>query len=210
MAPATDPAPWRGALAAAAEMLAAPPHVLADPTQHGERGVWTTADDVLPGAEIQDGDLVVAAWGDHSWRAHATWDDVEPELLWLTPAPESGATLDLRAAHPVRDLAARALEALGDPNYSPAAPQQPPVGLEAALAAALEPLYQDVELALTELQAALARDRRLVAAALRAMRARPARRSRRLLADPAVVALFRLARRRAPAGRPEEPAGPDG
>lgn len=68
-----------------ARLATAQPHVLADPAQVGEHGVWTRASDVLPGLTIHDGDPVVAAWGPRIWHARARWDVDDPNTLWLSP-----------------------------------------------------------------------------------------------------------------------------
>jgi hypothetical protein len=149
-----------------ARLRTALPHVLADPTQTGERGIWTRASDVIPGLRINDGDPVVAAWGEQIWHAYAHWDSSDPDTLWLEPIPGGTAPLAVATDGVVQQLR-DALTSLSTTDVASA--EATAEAIAAVLDHALGPLFQEVNGAFEVVLKALEQRRQDVAWVLDAM-----------------------------------------
>jgi hypothetical protein len=127
------------------------PHVLADPSQVGEHGVWTRATDILPGLTIANGDPVVAAWGAQIWHAHARWDDDDRGTLWLQPISGTADPLAVDTESVLGHLRAALTDALaadGDRRGSPIDIDQTLTDLEDVVRPVLEEVNEAFEVIL--------------------------------------------------------------
>lgn len=180
---------------------AAWPDMLADYHQRAERGVWTTAEDVLPGRQVTAGRPVTAAWGEMTWQATVGADPGDDVLIWLTPVTDPARIRDPLQVHAVDRLVADVLADLradvllgADRSQLEAALQ---VALRRRLAGVLADFMATTNLFLREIR----RDRAAARGLLAELAHAPEAEGRQLLYSPAGRLLYRLARRARPPRR---------
>lgn len=196
-------------LAAAAAAWLADPAVLADPAQHGAEGVWTRAEDILPGAEVHEDSSTVAAWGSLTWRARARWDAHELDILWLVQDGPASAPPHLDVAAATEHLVQRLLGVLtheGARWHPRLVPGIDDGGcgrterLPAELAAVLRPELEDVARAVATLVEEVNRGRTVTREALTTLARLSPRLGRALVRTGAGRRVYRWARLTAPGG----------
>ncbi|MBM7804198.1 hypothetical protein JOD57_000035 [Geodermatophilus bullaregiensis] len=178
------------------------PEILADPLQTAAEGVWTRADEILPGVLFRPGTIVIAAWGETIWHGRVHWDYSEIDLLWVESVGEPITVPDPAVAYDVEALATRiadlAAERLAHSERSTSAARG---AVREAASASLEGVMADFRATLAEAVAAGRRDRAAARDALGLLNDLPAKQRQRILGAPAASGLFRLARLAAPPGR---------
>jgi hypothetical protein len=180
---------------------AAWPDVLADYHQHGERGVWTFTDDVLPDRAVPTGRPVTAAWGEMTWGAVVGNSSEEPGLVWLTPVTEPAEVPDPLRTYDLDRLVRAVLDDLAADVLLGADRGQLEAALQIALRRRVAGLLADLQATTNLFVREIRRDRSAARGLLAELAELPEPEGRRLLHSPAGRLLYRLARRTRPPRR---------